>query len=647
LYRILQGLEQVDQQELHQRFKDIALKLQAATSSDPLLSALITTMMTLFETQNGQLALQNEQLTNLNKKLEENQITIEKLMALIDTLNMRLGNRTLTTKKLSDENINGKKSEKKKGIDSSSKEKKPKASKKSTSTSDVIKVEERQRCVDVDGTTLTLEEAKKKLGTIFTGKDGRRYKYVRINDSSDKVGIELTVIRTHYTKLQVVAVDENGNELSDIKVPVTVYPETDYLKKSSMSISLMSLILEQWLNLKAPLNRISQYLSRHGIEYTRQQLYSYTDTTAAMLMPVFKYMERYIAEAKLIGVDETYWSCREKQKLKDDSSVEDDNSKRKSQRSKSKTCRSYVFGIITPKVCLYYHSLERNSDIPKTILLDNEVSKDCFVESDAFYRKMFSIKIEIDGKEVRLFCHGICWIHARRNFCELINYATHKDGTPITDMVKNNWEQDIEDSKELIEAITKCFNVYNEQVRKCISNSKLDIVKLKNKHVKPLIDAIFDKAKAIFKDIERVRANKSTKEQPEPKRKCSDRLYKAIVYLVKNEDRLRAFLDSPYGVMQNNNVEEKFRELDILRNGMIASDTCKGAENLTLFYSLYKTCILHNTDFRTYMKKVIETMTLHMNEIEFEKDKRGTITGYKSHKISSDVLESLMPWNMA
>ena len=28
---------------------------------------------------------------------------------------------------------------------------------------------------------------------------------------------------------------------------------------------------------------------------------------------------------------------------------------------------------------------------------------------------------------------------------------------------------------------------------------------------------------------------------------------------------------------------------------------------------------LHNTDFRTYMKKVIETMTLHMNEIEFEK----------------------------
>lgn len=196
-------------------------------------------------------------------------------------------------------------------------------------------------------------------------------------------------------------------------------------------------------------------------------------------MPAFKYMERYIAQAKLIGVDETYWSCREKQRLKDNSSVED-TPKSKSQRSKSKMCRTYVFSIITQKVCLYYHSLERNSDIPKHILLDNEISKDCFVVFDAFYRNVFSIKADKDGKEQRFFfCHGICWIHARRNFCELINYATHKNGNSVADMVKNSWEQDIKDSKELVEAITSGFNVYNEQGRKRISNSKLDIVKLR------------------------------------------------------------------------------------------------------------------------------------------------------------------------
>ena len=139
---------------------------------------------------------------------------------------------------------------------------------------------------------------------------------------------------------------------------------------------------------------------------------------------------------------------------------------------------------------------------------------------------------------------------------------------------------------------------------------------------------------------------KKNKENP-PKRECSNRLYKAVVYLINNESRLRTFLDNPYGVMTNNATEEKFRELDLLRNGMMASDTCKGAENLTEFYSLYKTCMLHNVDFRSYMMKCITTMTLHMDKIEFEKDKRVTVTGYKAHHITSDVLDKLMPWNMA
>lgn len=93
--------------------------------------------------------------------------------------------------------------------------------------------------------------------------------------------------------------------------------------------------------------------------------------------------------------------------------------------------------------------------------------------------------------------------------------------------------------------------------------------------------------------------------------------------------------------MQNYNAEWKFIELDILRNGMIASDTSKGADNLTIFYSLYKTYIQHNTYFQKLYEKVIKTVILHINEIEFEKDKRGTITGYKSHKIYSEVLENL------
>lgn len=119
------------------------------------------------------------------------------------------------------------------------------------------------------------------------------------------------------------------------------------------------------------------------------------------------------------------------------------------------------------------------------------------------------------------------------------------------------------------------------------------------------------------------------------------------MYIVNNEEKLKTFLESPYGLMHSTKVEEKFRELDILRNSMLASDTFEGAEHLALFYSLYKTAQLNHIEFESYLRKVISVMTEHMSQIEFERDSRGTITGYKSHSIPSEILDKVMPWNMA
>ena len=85
----------------------------------------------------------------------------------------------------------------------------------------------------------------------------------------------------------------------------------------------------------------------------------------------------------------------------------------------------------------------------------------------------------------------------------------------------------------------------------------------------------------------------------------------------------------------------------MLRNSMMFSDTCRGAENLALVYSLYKTAQLNNVEFETYMRTVMTVMTEQMGKIEFEKDARGTIIDYKSNIIPREVLDGLMPWNMA
>ena len=185
------------------------------------------------------------------------------------------------------------------------------------------------------------------------------------------------------------------------------------------------------------------------------------------------------------------------------------------------------------------------------------------------------------------------------------------------------------------------------------------VVALKNEELRPIIEDIFDDTRAINDAIKNKDGSK--------RRSCSKKFRDAITYAVNKEFKLKSFLDSPYGLMSSTKVEEKFRELDILRNGMMASDPCKDAENLALFYSLYKTAQMHgiefetymqrcitamsehlnDIEFETYMQRCITAMSEHLNDIEFEKDSKGTITGYKSHSIPEEMLENLMPWNIA
>lgn len=418
----------------------------------------------------------------------------------------------------------------------------------------------------------------------------------------------MQLIQTQYYKLEYVEVDAEGNEVAAGTRQTAVSFRTDFLKKTPISCNLMAYMLYLWIGLKSPLNRVATSLSEYGIKISRQQLYKNVGITAYMLEPVIEHLKANLRYEKQICIDETYHQCREK--LKDKEKSPPDKGKRKSQKSLLKSMRSYFYGIVGERVCIYVHDADRDYDIPKSILIDNEVGTDTFVETDGFYRMSFN---RSENDEL-LFQHGLCWIHAKRYFCVLLNYAAHEDGTPIKCFIDNHWKQDIKDSNSICNKISNAFHVLNDITARCKADSSLNIVELKNK---------------------------------EPNRKCSDKFKAGIVYIVNNEEKLKTFLDPPYGLMHSTKVEEKFRELDILRNSMLASDTFEGAEHLALFYSLYKTAQLNHIEFETYLRKVISVMTEHMSQIEFDKDSRGTITGYKSHSIPSEILDKLKPWNMA
>lgn len=609
----------MDLPELQKQFDEISEQVKEVTKSQPVIAVLINALFGLFKILFNLLNEQNKTIQALQEKL---------------------GNKVVDSKRANNENINGRGSEKKKGVDSSDKKRDKSQKDTCTAIKDVV-VEHKESFIGYDGQEYSNEEATKLLGTTFTGKDGKRYKYIRKINSSLKTDYKVHLTQTQYYKLEYVAVGDDDAPLADAKPQTPTCAKTDFLKKTPISVSLMSHILYIWFRLKCPLNRISASLLEYGISLSRQQLYKNVGISAYMLMPVFKHMESHLKDEKQLCIDETYHSCREKRRFNNKTPPDDDSkSKSKKQKSPSKTMRSYFYGIVGNYVCLYYHDLDRESDIPRDILTKNKISEDAFVETDGFYKLGFNVDINMEAKTIKeLFTHGVCYVHLKRYFCVLLNYATKTDGSPIAEFVNCKWEQDIIDSNRICDKISNAFHICNDITKRCNADKTLDIVTLKNKELRPIIEDIFNDARAI---------NDAIRNEDESKRRsCSKKFRDAITYAVNKEFKLKSFLDSPYGLMSSTKVEEKFRELDILRNGMMASDTCQGAENLALFYSLYKTAQMHGIEFESYMQRCITVMSDHLNEIEFAKDSKGTITGYKSHSISEEILENLMPWNMA
>ena len=542
----------MDINELKASFDEISKQVKKQTKGQPGLATLFTTLLGLFN-------ILFKLFSDLSKKFDEQNKLIEKLTG-------QYANKALDSRKANDENINGNRSEKKKGINSSDKNRnKGLPPEEKAKPQKAFKRERQEKVIGYNGEEFTKEEAEQKIGTVFEGTDGKRYRYTRTLASSTKTEIDITLLEIQYYKLEYEPVDEQNETETGAQRRTAVSAKTDFLKKTRVSVSLMAYILYLWIGLKDPVYRIANALYEYGIKLSRQQIYKNIDITASLLMPIFEYMEGYIRYENQIGIDETYHSTRERRELGNSPPEHSTKSKKhKSQKSKAKTMRTYFFAIIGGEyVCLYYHDAYRDSDIPKDILIEHGVSENAFVTSDGFYKVMFNLDSDGGEKAKELFKHGLCWIHAKRYCCILLNYGIDEKGNPCREFVKMHWEQDLADAQSIADKISNAFHICNDITARCSADKSLDIVALKNKELRPLIEEICSEAKAIHEEI-------TSKEQNiEPRRKCSEKLRKAIVYIVNNEHALKTFLDSPYGLMHNNAVESRFRELDILRNSML------------------------------------------------------------------------------
>lgn len=104
-----------------------------------------------------------------------------------------------------------------------------------------------------------------------------------------------------------------------------------------------------------------------------------------------------------------------------------------------------------------------------------------------------------DGTSV-LLIHGLCWVHVKRYFVSVVNFATDKNGNVIKSYSKQGWDADIDFVKDIINQISGCFKKFNELTAICENDSTKDIVELKMTQLKPLVDKVFATGEA-FKAV--------------------------------------------------------------------------------------------------------------------------------------------------
>ena len=204
----------MDIKEIKKQFKELSDKMQDGLKNNPEMSLLLNSMTMLVniilnhideaskeskELVKGLL----KQIDQQAKQLDQQAKQLEKQAKQIEKLTEAIANKTLTNKRVSSENINGRKSEKNKGIDSSDKNRDVEKTKVKPPRKR-LEVEYENSYIGHNGQEFTEDEANKLIGTVFEGSNGKKYRYTRKLASSTKNELSLKLREITYYKLEYV-----------------------------------------------------------------------------------------------------------------------------------------------------------------------------------------------------------------------------------------------------------------------------------------------------------------------------------------------------------------------------------------------------------------------------------------------------------
>jgi len=357
----------------------------------------------------------------------------------------------------------------------------------------------------------------------------------------------------------------NCEGLKDDGPSVKIAPlEPQIIPKSMASPGLLAYIMVAKFVDALPFYRQEGQFARLGVDLSRGLMCKWAMKVAEACQPLVNLLRDEVLEGPLINIDETTVQVL-------------------SEPGRDPTTRSYmwVFCRAGPErpVLIYQYHPSRSGKVVSWFLGDFKG----YVQTDGYQGYDF-----LDLKEgVR---HVGCWAHARRKFMEVIKGRKKTGSADVA-----------------LGYIRKLYAIEKEAARRELSPG--EVYQMRQERSKPILEE--------FRGWLLKRSSHSP-----PK----GLLGKAILYTLKQWDRLVGYLEDGRLSPDNNFAENSIRPFVVGRKNWLFSGTPEGAEASALLYSLIETAKANGLEPYGYLRHIFEKLP---------------------HAKTLEDYEALLPWNCA
>lgn len=326
--------------------------------------------------------------------------------------------------------------------------------------------------------------------------------------------------------------DKNGEKATIVKAENET--PAPVIEKGLPDASLVADILQRKYQLGEPLYRQEQYWKQRGIYLNRTSMANWVIKGARWFEPVIQRLWEYAYAEPVLNADETPTRV-----LKKDG---------KPTQKKGQMWIVCTGAAADRKIALYTYRDSRSKVVAEELL------------------SAYTGVVQTDGLQSYgggAYQNAGCWAHARRKFVDCIPQGdTACPSARIVALIDQASELERDARKEGI--------------------SRTDILQLRQKQVKPLLDEV-------YKIINELRPSKGSA------------LSTAVTYALNQKEKLYLFLENPDVEMTNNLAERTVKPYVINRKNFLFSDTEKGADASAAVMSIIETAKRNQLDVYGYL----------------------------------------------